>query len=55
MAEQRRLREEMTRLREEVHTSLELLRASLAVVQDGSAGKLGRQSAGALSASKQIM
>lgn len=55
MAEQRRLRGEMAREKEELRTALELLRASLSIVQDESAGRLERRATGALSSSLKIM
>lgn len=55
MAEHRRLQKEMAKGRQELHTIIELLQATLAAVQDESAGKSERQSRRALPASGKIM
>jgi hypothetical protein len=46
LAEHRRLRQELTRGRDELHAVVELVRASLAVVQDESATELERRLTG---------
>jgi hypothetical protein len=55
MAEHRRLQEEMARERQQLHTAVELLRATLAVVQDEAVGKSERQSRRVLPVSGKIM
>jgi hypothetical protein len=54
LAEQRQLREEMRKGREDHHAALELFRVSLRAVQDEFAGKLKRRPTSAVSASEKL-